>query len=609
MGFKFLGLSLLVGSFGFQSTNACTTLIAGKKATVDGSVMCTHSNDGDGNTDPRMVFIPAADHPEGSMRPIYYTPETYPRYVGTDPAVPAYHPVGDQTPFVKIGEIPQVPHTFQYFSEQYGAMNEHQVGIGESTCSGIFGAKALGHGGYSMMSVDTLSYLAMERCATSRCAVQLMGDMAVKYGFYGADSFEGTSESLMVTDPNEGFIFHILPDNTNKSAIWAAQRVPDDHVGVIANVFGIREIDIQDHENFLYSENIFRIAEEVGKWSPGEPFDFAAIYSAGEYEHKYYSGRRVWGAYNLLAHEQGFSPSYAEWRKSKPYPATAKPDKLVGVEDFMKVHRYYYQGTEFDQTATIAAGPYGTPDHVYGINPKVKGNWERTIGLYRTTDSYVVQSRSWLPNEIGGVLWWGAHSAPYTNYVPFAAGMTSLPGATLGHQAKLDKSTFFHANRYIANLAQIKWNYIMEDVAALQAERFKASLAVQALVDSQGTSLDKEVITELYTSNAIGTLSATWEAFDALMFKYADGYITTLDESTPNNPLRVSAPSVPAPWLEAVGYPQGPPPVPQVSMFQHNVANKSECSGVNVKECIDKCTNKLELHHFKGCVASCTATC
>ena len=124
-----------------------------------------------------------------------------------------------------------------------------------------------------------------------------------------------------------------------------------------------------------------------------------------------YSGRRVWGVYYLLAPSAQFAPDYEEWRKSKPYPATHKPDKKVSVNDIAHAMRYYYQGTQFDQTVGLAAGPWGTLDHVAGIGTNVTGNWERTIGLFRTTDSYIVQSRGWLPAE-KGVIWFGPHARP-----------------------------------------------------------------------------------------------------------------------------------------------------------------------------------------------------
>ena len=280
-------LRLLATLLSLSAVRACTTIIAGKKATADGSVMCTHSNDGEGGTDPRLVHIPARDHAAGAMRPIFFAPENYPRYVGAARGAAAYLPSGNQTAMVPIGQIPEVPHTYSYFEETYGALNEHQLGIGESTCSGVFGAKPAGGGGKALLSVDTLTQIAMERTTSSREAVALMGSLAEKYGFYGAGSFEGTAESLMVTDPHEGFIFHILPDPTGTSAIWAAQRVPDDHIAVVPNVFIIREVNFTDAFTFLGSASVHSVAQAKGWWKPTDGLlDFTKVYSDGEYAHK-----------------------------------------------------------------------------------------------------------------------------------------------------------------------------------------------------------------------------------------------------------------------------------------------------------------------------------
>jgi len=555
-------LVLLVGS-----ADACTTIIAGKKATSDGSVMCTHSNDGGGTTDPRLVKIPAADFAAGATRPIYWATEDYPRHVGSDRGAAAYAPVGSQKVSEPIGQIPQVQHTFAYFEQTYGSMNEHQVAIGESTCSGVFGTKAVGHGGKALLSIDTLSQLAMERATSARAAVALMGRLAEKYGFYGEGSFEGSAESLMVTDPDEGYIFHILPDDTGTSAIWAAQRVPDDEVGVVANAFVIRELNMSDAATFLASDSAFAVARRKGWWSPVEGLlDFAATYSDGEYAHKYYTGRRVWGVYQRLAPSLGLSPTYAEYLRSRPYPVFAKPDAKVSVADLAAAMRSYYEGTAYDQTRGLAAGPFGTPDHVSGgsATGNVTGNWERTIGLYRTSDSHIAQSRRWLPDAMGGVLWWGPHAAPYTLYLPLACGMGALPESTLGFQAVLDKRSLFWGVRYLANLAQLKRSYAIEDITALQADWHARGLQAQAQADAMataagGTPIATRDLTDIYLAHAAKLLGALWAAADGLMFKYADGFVNEVhaDGSFVSH-------TVPAPdwWLRDVNYTDGPPPVP-----------------------------------------------
>jgi dipeptidase len=204
-------------------TQGCTTLLLGKKATADGSVIATHSNDGEGTTDPRLVRIPAADWPAGATRPVWPNPESYPRYVGKARLAEAYYPEAYHPPQPEsavLGEIPQVNHTYAYWEETYGALNEKQLGIGESTCSAVYSATSVEVGGGALFSVDELSKIAMERTASAREAVQLMGDLAVAHGFHGqSGALEGGGESLMVVDPNEGFVFHVLADKTGTSAM------------------------------------------------------------------------------------------------------------------------------------------------------------------------------------------------------------------------------------------------------------------------------------------------------------------------------------------------------------------------------------------------------
>ena len=174
----------------------CTVFLVGKDATSDGSVLVSHSNDGEFDTDPRLVKVPAADHAAGSQRPVFFSPESYPRYVGYDRQVPEYFPgqgSGNGTDaFVPLGSIPQVSHTFAYLEDTYGAVNEKQVGIGESTCSGVFGATPLGApNGTALLSVDQLTQIAMERASSAREAVEIMGSLAEEFGFVPASEDEG----------------------------------------------------------------------------------------------------------------------------------------------------------------------------------------------------------------------------------------------------------------------------------------------------------------------------------------------------------------------------------------------------------------------------------
>jgi dipeptidase len=183
--------ALCVVALWSSTTTACTTVLVGKGATADGSVIATHSNDGEGTTDPRLVKIPAASWAAGSKRPIWPNPESYPRYVGTERLAEAYYPKPGEPVSQAVGEIDQVNQTFSYFEETYGVMNEKQVAIGESTCSAVYSATS----DTALLSVDEMSKIAMERASTAREAVQLMGDLAVRYGFHGqSGALEGGGE-------------------------------------------------------------------------------------------------------------------------------------------------------------------------------------------------------------------------------------------------------------------------------------------------------------------------------------------------------------------------------------------------------------------------------
>lgn len=560
----------------------CTTLIAGAKATRDGSVFASHTNDGGATTDPRLVAVPAADHAAGATRPVFFSPESYPRYSGKARGIPAYYPDGalNQTEMRPLGSIPQAAHTYAYFEQTYGALNENQVGIGESTCSAISWSK---HGGAvtnrcaendpapagcSLFSVDQLSQVCMERSKTARQCVETMGALAEKRGFYGADGFEGSGESLMVIDKHEGWIFHVLSDPTGASAIWGAQRVADNHVGVVANAFTIRAMNLSDTAQFLGSAGMPAAAKLAGLGHvcpSASSCDFTRAFSDGEYAHKFYSGRRMWGAYRLLAPafaSANLSPAYGDLKEDAPYPATAPvaPEALLSLEDMFSVHRHYYQGTPYDLSKGMAAGPYGTPNRFGGGagEQAVPGNWERPISLFRTSDSHVVQARAHLPDAVGGTLWFAPHCPQTSVFMPVPAGALGVSAAySRGHQGALDKSTAFWAHRAVAQLVDNKFKLAHVDVVQTYAALEKASRQLQAEWDRKWDEALPEygLLTQDFVANADGVLSSWWSLFDALLFKYADGW--------DNSPALGGAIGYPAWWLRSkeVNFTGGPPPI------------------------------------------------
>jgi dipeptidase len=561
------------------SANACTVFIVGKDATTDGSVLVTHSNDGEFETDPRLVKVPARDYEVGALRPVFFSPESYPRYVGKDRGVAEYYPKGNEAEFKPMGFIPQVRHTFAYLEDTYGAVNEQQVGIGESTCSGVFGAVPLGApNGTALLSVDALTQIAMERASTARQAVEMMGKLAEQYGFYGAGEFEGTSESLGVTDPSEAWIFHILPDPTGKSAIWAAQRIPPNSFAALANMFVLRELDPNDKDNYLMSDSVHKVANDYGWWKPeeGKLLDFTKVYSDGEYAHKFYSGRRVWGAYHLACASQNYPADYKDLQSDPVYPLYCEPDQKISSGDLFRYHRYTYQGTPYDLGAAgnLAGGPFGSPDRwKEGTGEAaVGGNWERPIGLYRTSDSYVVASHAeW---TLGAVLWFGPASALATVFTPFLVALADIPASfRSGHHAEFSRTSAFWAACVTHNVANLKWNYAIKDITLRQNVLESGSLTmVQKQEADYRVSRSIESVQEAYYANINNTVVSLWSLSDEILFKYASGFVNEPDTDRGMSQM-VGYPSW---WLKAVGYTQGPPPPPTKPKCCHPPKNDEE---------------------------------
>jgi len=554
------------------TTDACTVFIVGKDASVDGGTMVTHSNDGEFETDPRLVVVPSQKVSTKSRRPIYFSPESYPRFVGYDRLIPEYYPQQGQRSFEPIGSIPQGRRrTYRYLEETYGVVNEKQVAIGESTCSGVFGAIPMGApNGTALFSIDALTQIAMERAASAREAIQIIGDLAVEYGFYGAGEFEGTAESLGIVDPQEAWIFHILPDPTGTSAIWVAQRIPSTNVAVLANMFVIRTIDPQDTENYMMSDSVYSVAIDYGWYEPNNNnktdtdalsnhlLDFTKIYSDGEYAHKYYSGRRIWRGYQMVAPSRVLPDTYVDLQSDPVYPVYLEPDTKLSVQDLFRFHRDTLQTTKYDLGAigNLAGGPFGSPDRWKEgeQQQQITGNWERPIGLYRTSDTYVVQSTT-TNNENQSILWFGPASALGTVFTPFVVQMNDIPKSyRSGHQSLFSRQSAFWAACYVHNVANLKWSYAIQDVQQLQTKL--ESESIRLLQQKQKTNEGAAALEQALLENAEKIMSSLWELSDRIVFKYASGFVNELPDKMSQQV------GYPAWWLDAVGYSDGPPPPP-----------------------------------------------
>jgi dipeptidase len=547
----------------------CTTTLTGKDASADGSVMVSHTDDGLG--DPRVVFVPAMDHPAGALRPVFYESAAMgylPEWGGsqthrlvTDGRGPGYQNP-DEPASVPLGFIPQVSHTFAYIDANYGIMNEHQVSIGE--CTDKAKVHPLPEPGKRIFYSAELSRVALERSTTAREAIAVMGELIDTYGYYG------TGETLLVADPNEGWVFEMAGYDLNGTdGVWVAQRVPDNGFFVAANQFRIREIR-EGADDMIFSANIFDAARTNGWWRPEDgPLDWARVYGDGEFHHPYYSLRRVWRAQSLVAPSLDL-PAWVDGPFTRSYPFAVVPDQKLTVQDVMAVHRDNYEGTEFDLTTGLAAGPFGNPNRFeggaeatmdkQGRMTTLNGAFERPLNIYRCAYVYVNQSRSWLPDPIGGVSWIGLDRPATAVLLPFYAGGLGLPRSLeVADVLRVDRDSMWTAFNYVANYAMLKYSYMIKDIRAEQG-RFEArgfggrqevearALALWQNGDEEGA---RRLLTEHSAALADELLAAWWQLADHLYITYNDGYINT--KETIAQPV-----FYPAWWLEAVGYQNGP---------------------------------------------------
>ena len=436
--------------------DACTSIMVGKKASTDGSVITSHTCDSWYRT--WMKMVPAKDHKAGTKTAIYEG------RMHTQSAE-------DSTKMYKKGEIPQVSHTFRFLDTAYPCLNEKQLGIGETT---ITGRKEL-RNKQGMFMIEELERIALERCSTARDAIRLMGELIKQYGY--GDS----GECLTIADKNEVWIFEVFGEGPKKiGGVWAAVRIPDDHIAVSANICRINKIDTNDKENYMYSDNLFDVAKRMKLWDGKEEFSFWRVFSGGNYfnEKKNYSVREHF-IMNALAPSQQFSDQVED------LPLSVKPDEKVSVERVMQLLGSYYEGTaknlsgrhmipnpkrkdkdgkivesEPDSIVSPFSNPWMRPDEInmyYAMGDSTMKNI-RTVSVPWCAYSTVIQLRSWLPDEVGGVAWVALDNPGQSPRFPIFCGTTKLPKMLeiCGQHTDRDDAALWRyrkANR----LATVRW--------------------------------------------------------------------------------------------------------------------------------------------------------
>ena len=442
--------------WGTRYPMSCTSIMVGKKASADGSVMTSHTCDSWYRT--WMQVVPARDYERDTVTAIYDG------RMHTQSAQ-------DSTKMYRKGVIPQVRHTYRYLDTAYPCLNEKQLAIGETTISG----RDTLQNKKGMFMIEELERIALERCATAREAIRLMGDLVKRYGY--GDS----GECLTIADKNEVWIFEVFGEGPKKTGgVWAAVRIPDDEIAVSANISRISRLDLADTDRYMASDNVFDVAKKLKLWDGKEEFSFWKVYSGGNYfgEKKNYSVRE-WYIMDQLAPSLHLCDTVAE------LPLSVRPDQKVSAEQVMRLLGSYYEGTpknlsgrhklptpkrkdkegkvvetEPDSIVSPFSNPWMRPDEInmyYAMGDSVMKNI-RTVSVPWCAYSTVIQLRSWLPDEVGGVAWVALDNPGESPRFPIFCGTTQLPRLlqTCGQHTDRDDAALWHyrkANR----LATVRW--------------------------------------------------------------------------------------------------------------------------------------------------------
>jgi len=567
----------------------CTTMIITKGAMADGSMLVTHSDD-DELGDQTIIRVPAQDHASGATREVFAEHYLHPR-IATSQRGPGYLAPDSPEPSwaTPLGHIPQPAHTYTYFDGNYGIVNEHNVMMGECTNGtryeprAVSAADAAAHGVHMRLFYSQeLSRVALERCTSAREAVTTMGELIDEYGLYS------TGETLLVADQDEAWVFEMcgLPDETHHSA-WVAQQVPDGEIFVAANEFRIRGIWPTDEDLprppgerpvQLYSKHLIPGLMKLGWWDPEQApgwLDWLRAVSTGEYNHPYYSLRRVWRVLDRVNPDLALSPwvtsGFADSKDggyATNYPFSVPPARPLGLEQVFDLYRDHYEGTQFDMTKGIAAGPYGDPHRFAGpydgaqndptADQHLNGAWERPISVFYQGYTFVNQLRPGAPEANRALCWFGPDVSKTTCFVPFSTKMTSLPASyQTGSPQTYDRESAWWTFDFVANWARLNYQRMTKtDIAPLQRELEQAGAALVARCDAAcrdaGPDAGVEEVTKAYTEHAESVLRSWHELADRLIAKYSDGYLNPGDGIAPRDIGYTSD------WLALTDYADGP---------------------------------------------------
>ncbi len=485
-----------------SSTWACTSLVAGKNATTDGSVLVTYSADAHtlyGDLQAR----PAADWEKGSMRPVIEWDTNKP-----------------------LGEIAQVAHTYAVV----GNMNEHQLTIVEST----WGGRPELVDTTGIIDYGSLIQIALERAKTAREAIKIMTELTDQYGYCSS------GESFTLADPNEAWVMDMIgkgPDN--KGTVWVAIRIPDDCISGHANNPRIHQFPLNDPDNCIYDKELIPFARQQKYFSGADKkFNFARAYAPADFSALRGCDARVWAFFRKYDHTMDNYLPYLNGEDVEPLPLYIKPNRKLSVQDMKDAMRDHFEGTPFDMTQDVGAGPFKVPYRFRPMSYKVEGKsycMERAIATQQTAFTLVGQMRSWLPNPIGGVLWFGVDDANTAVYVPLYCCLTQTPpcfSPDNGSMYRFSWTSAFWVHNWVANMAYARYEPMIGDIRKVQSTIEESFNQQQAAIDKVATELyatsPEQAIDFLtrYSVDAAEASTARWrELGEYLLVKFLDGNV------------------------------------------------------------------------------------
>lgn len=485
---------------------ACTSLIAGKKATADGSVIVTY------NADAYVLYgelyhTEAADHKKGEMLKVYEWDTNEYR-----------------------GEIEQVEHTYA----TVGNINEHQLCIVESTWDN---RKEL-QDTTAIIDYGSLIYITLQRARTAREAIGVMTSLVEKYGYYSG------GESFTIADPNEVWIMEMVSKGMKeKGAVWVAIRIPDDCIAAHANQSRIHHIPFDDKDNCLYSPDVVSFARKMGYFEGKDnDFSFSKAYAQSDYLSYRGCDGRVWAYYNRFSSGMDKYLPFVIEAQGETLPLYVKPDKQLSVRDIQNMMRDHYDNTPMDMRKEPGRGSWDSPVRYAPLTWKVDSveyMHERPIATQQTGFTLVAQLRSWLPDAIGGVLWFGVDDSSLSVYNPIYCCLDKVPECFRkgnGDMLHFSWTSAFWINNWVANQVYARYSLLYPDVKRVQTEIEDGYEANQPLIEAQALRLYEDnpakavrLLSDYSTLSAEHATARYKKLGEYLLMKYMDGRMKNED--------------------------------------------------------------------------------